>query len=453
MKYWPVVVLLVGLLVTPALAADLSQGASLSSGNFTVLDPQHAAFGAVSSSSSQTFRVIGSIGDIAIGSSSAGTFAMRAGFLYYPLIVAPTISGSLNADNTQATLNWSAAQLSAGLSLGGYAVCSKIFEGSFNCSSVGNVTTATVSVTALDAHDFIVQALDALGNVVAESNEITLSPASIAPSRQPGGGAVIGPAASPVVSVFPPGITPTLTPQPSQQLNLTGAASPGAIVHIMINGNELGTTKANNNGSFSFSHSVTVFGNINLGLWALDTSGRRSTTWTFVVQISSTAATTISGLLMPPTVSVSPKSVATGGIIKVAGFAVPGSSVRINLPQLSKDVLAVANADGSYSTDIITVGYAPGNYIVRARMEMLPAADKSPWSENEIFSVGAINKALAISSSDINGDGRVDIIDFAILKLLWQEKIDPSSPRDLNHDGKITLADFSIMAYYWTGNE
>jgi hypothetical protein len=71
------------------------------------------------------------------------------------------------------------------------------------------------------------------------------------------------------------------------------------------------------------------------------------------------------------------------------------------------------------------------------------------------FTVGDTNLALekkvvALLKSDLNNDGKDNLIDFSIMAF-WYNK--PNSPAkvDLNGDGKINLVDFSIMAYYWTG--
>jgi hypothetical protein len=54
-------------------------------------------------------------------------------------------------------------------------------------------------------------------------------------------------------------------------------------------------------------------------------------------------------------------------------------------------------------------------------------------------------------SSDINGDGKVNLTDLSILLFFWQ-KSNPSNPKtDINGDGKVNLTDLSIMLYNWTG--
>ena len=55
-----------------------------------------------------------------------------------------------------------------------------------------------------------------------------------------------------------------------------------------------------------------------------------------------------------------------------------------------------------------------------------------------------------IIPADLNGDCRVDLVDFSILKY-WRGKSDFPKKIDLNKDGVLNIKDFSILAYYWTG--
>ena len=64
--------------------------------------------------------------------------------------------------------------------------------------------------------------------------------------------------------------------------------------------------------------------------------------------------------------------------------------------------------------------------------------------------VAALPKSAKKSLGDINGDGKVNLVDFSIMAY-WFGRPDPPASADLNHDGKINLVDFSILAYYWTG--
>ena len=51
-------------------------------------------------------------------------------------------------------------------------------------------------------------------------------------------------------------------------------------------------------------------------------------------------------------------------------------------------------------------------------------------------------------SADINGDGKVNLVDFSILLFHWGTSDDIA---DLNEDGKVSLTDFSILLFNWTG--
>src|SRR5258708_2038817 len=74
--------------------AEFTNGASMSSQNFKVLDAQHGSFGGISSSSSGNYILLGSVGDIAVGSSSITDFKLKSGFLYYPHVIAPTLNSA-----------------------------------------------------------------------------------------------------------------------------------------------------------------------------------------------------------------------------------------------------------------------------------------------------------------------------------------------------------------------
>jgi len=50
--------------------------------------------------------------------------------------------------------------------------------------------------------------------------------------------------------------------------------------------------------------------------------------------------------------------------------------------------------------------------------------------------------------SDLNKDGKVNLVDFSILLSFWGSS-DPDA--DINQDGTVNLADFSILLFNWTG--
>jgi hypothetical protein len=54
----------------------------------------------------------------------------------------------------------------------------------------------------------------------------------------------------------------------------------------------------------------------------------------------------------------------------------------------------------------------------------------------------------APGDSDVNLDGKINLIDFSIFLTGWG-KTDPRF--DFNNDTKVNLADFSILLFNWTG--
>ena len=50
--------------------------------------------------------------------------------------------------------------------------------------------------------------------------------------------------------------------------------------------------------------------------------------------------------------------------------------------------------------------------------------------------------------SDLNKDGKVNLVDFSILLSFWNTD---DAIADINQDGTVNLADFSIMLFNWTG--
>jgi hypothetical protein len=57
-------------------------------------------------------------------------------------------------------------------------------------------------------------------------------------------------------------------------------------------------------------------------------------------------------------------------------------------------------------------------------------------------------KADTGNRSDINKDGKVNLVDFSILLTHWNEADDDA---DINQDGIVNLSDFSILLFNWTG--
>lgn len=418
-------------------AVTFVQGASLSSSEFRILDSQHAGF--KSSASSDNFRLLSTVGDVAIGSSSGTNFGLRSGFLYYPLVIAPTLT-SATAGNASVSLVWEAAVLDAGWTLSGYNVC----RTPGTCVDVGNVTSYSVTgLTNGTSYTFTVQAKEIFGNVVAESNALSATPTSGAtPTPTPGGGGGGGGGGTLI----------------GNRLELEGYAYPDARVTILRDGVLQDVETADNDGTFTYAQQNITSGTYTYGFWAEDENGRRSVVLSIPLTFSGYTVRNVDNVVIAPTIEfTTADSVQPGGTIGIRGAATPNSRVRIRINPGNREytVTATGNGIGTYAFSVPTTGFPVGAYDISARTELTSISGTSQYSQLLPFGVGVPAPeapAACGNDADINNDTRVNLIDFSILAYWWRRTPLPQvRPFDLNCDAQVRLDDFSILAYHWTG--
>ena len=127
---------------------------------------------------SSNFSLQGILSQFSIGTSTASTFKLNSGFLYFPKVISPLLVAS--AGNAQVTLSWTASLGFLGININGYKIGqSETAGGPYSYVSVGNVTSAVrSSLTNNKTYYFIVEAQDAFGEVVATSGEVSSKPVS-----------------------------------------------------------------------------------------------------------------------------------------------------------------------------------------------------------------------------------------------------------------------------------
>lgn len=420
--------------------AEIATGASMSSTNFKVLDAQHGSFGGVSSSSSGAYILMGSIGDIAIGSSSITDFKLHSGFLYYPHVIAPVLN-SATAGVQQVALAWTAATGLQGFSISGYNVCAKT-TGAYTCEDVGNVVVFTKSsLTDGTSYTFKIEAKDGLGDIIATSNELSATPtASVAtptPTPPPSGGGGGGGGGG---YIPPPAGTGTII--------LDGYSYPQSIVTIYNNGTVVTTVVVGANAKFKLTLTTLPIGAHIVGLNSVDINGRRSLTINFTVNLTINTTVELSDIVLPPTIDINATQLVRGDILRVFGQAQPSSAVNVHI--FSNEVVnsVIADNTGAYELSYNTKPLAEDVHTTKARAVL---ADDlvSPFSQVLQFILG---KGFLGKTTDLNKDGKVNIIDFSILLYWWNTKSQAGlNIADTNKDGKVNIVDFSIMLFQWTG--
>ncbi len=235
-----------------------------------------------------------------------------------------------------------------------------------------------------------------------------------------------------------------------------GVAYPGSQVTLLKDGQFVTSTVAGPNAQFEINFSGVTQGTYTFNVWAKDINGNRSVTFPFTVHLTSGVTNVISGIFLPPTISVNKKQVRYGDPITVMGAAIPNAQISVffNSPvEIIKQVTADAKGLWIYTMDSLELGY--GDHATKARSKK--DAEISTFSQKIGFVVGTNNVAAIADhrqhSADLSGDASVNLVDFSILLYWYKRPLGATAPAgiDLNSDGKIDLVDFSIMAYQWTG--
>ena len=144
--------------------------ADLSSASFILRDPVVGAGGGFGTSTS--FQLVSSNNQLGSNFGTSTSFSGKSGFLYYPFVTKGSFSATPSA--TSITLNWTATLAGQGLGVSGYNVgTSSVSGGPYSYVSVGSTTTKTFTALMPGTYYYILQTLDAYGNVIATSDEVS----------------------------------------------------------------------------------------------------------------------------------------------------------------------------------------------------------------------------------------------------------------------------------------
>jgi len=237
-------------------------------------------------------------------------------------------------------------------------------------------------------------------------------------------------------------------------VSINGRAFPNQTVHIVKDASEIGTVRANADGVFKFS-AASEPGTATFGFWSVDANGTRSTTFNTTFDVSQGAITTISGVYIPPTISLDKTSVPRGELIIFRGQTVPNATVRIYIDNSAIIEQATASSDGKWTFTFDSGKVSQASHTVKVKFELIEGSGtskrESTFSNILSFGVG-VGAAPIAGSADLNRDGKVNLIDFSILVFWWGTTGGASNPpADINNNAKVGLEDFSILLFNWTG--
>jgi cysteine-rich repeat protein len=234
-------------------------------------------------------------------------------------------------------------------------------------------------------------------------------------------------------------------------ISVTGLAYPGRTVNIILDSETVGTVRTNNLGRFDFTTDASP-GTASLGFWSTDAQNTRSITLNTTFDVTQGAVTNITGIILPPTIRVSTANVNPGDVVTVSGQSVPNASIEVVVDNNTRTEKTTADSSGAWTLALNTTGISTAQHTLKARSitGTPPLTTQSSFSTALQLFVG-VNGTVA-TPSDLNRDGKVNLIDFSILIFWWGTSGGNSNPpADINGNARVGIEDFSILLFNWTG--
>lgn len=241
------------------------------------------------------------------------------------------------------------------------------------------------------------------------------------------------------------------TPLGDTQVSVSGVGYPGRTINFLLDSESVGTVRASSDGRFQFATDASP-GTATLGIWSLDGEGTRSITLNNTFDVTQGAVTNVNGIILPPTLRIQNPRVNPRDVVLVTGQTVPNATIELHVNASEVVETTTANADGVWQLNFDTARIGVAEYTLRARSitGTPPLTTQSGFSSALQLFVGVDGQAS--SPSDLNRDGKVDLIDFSILIFWWNTNGGESDPpADINGNGRVSIEDFSILLFNWTG--
>jgi cysteine-rich repeat protein len=250
------------------------------------------------------------------------------------------------------------------------------------------------------------------------------------------------------VAQVPGGVPGQLPSALETKVVLRGKAYPQSRVTILLDGKTIGSAQADSNADFLFSTTNVTPGTATFSFLATDPNGVNSIMSSAVFEVVQAAVTTVANIFLPPTISVSKKQTPPGELLTLSGLSVPNAKVVTSIDAISPKSTydSTASEAGAWALQIDTKSLKLGNHTAKAYFQVSETI-KSGYGRALSFNIGT-EPLLGEAQPDLNGDGKVNLVDFSIFLLAWQSD---DSRSDFNKDGIVNLADFSMLLFSWTG--
>jgi len=234
-------------------------------------------------------------------------------------------------------------------------------------------------------------------------------------------------------------------------ISVTGRAYPSRTVNFLLDTVTVGTANTDSQGRFAFTTNASP-GTATLGMWSTDIGGTRSITLNNTFDVTQGAITNLNNVILPPTISVLSQNINPGDNIAISGQSVPNVTVELHVNNSSIVETTTSAANGTWNIDLNSGRLSISEHSIKARSITgnPPLTVASSFSTSLQIFVGVEGRAT--QPSDLNRDGRVNLVDFSILIFWWgTDGGNSNPPADINRNGRVGLEDFSILLFNWTG--
>lgn len=187
-------------------------------------------------------------------------------------------------------------------------------------------------------------------------------------------------------------------------LTLSGKTSPSAQVTIVESGAVVGTTTADSAGNFSKSLLAQTPGVHSIGIYSADTNGFSTSTVTYSVSLTVTQETTLSNIILPPTISLSASEIAKGNSLGISGLAVPSSTITLFISSNTVTKTTTSDSNGAWSYSFGTGDLDQGDHSVYAKVTTTAGYQSEP-SKTITFKVNppvSASPAAAASTAPVS---------------------------------------------------
>jgi hypothetical protein len=234
-------------------------------------------------------------------------------------------------------------------------------------------------------------------------------------------------------------------------LVISGTTAPGAAISLLEDGSSIPVvTTADGSGNFSVNVLSILQGTYSFTVQA-SKSGSLFSSYTATISLVAGTTNNISGVVLPPGIDFSTSTVGLGKTITINGFGEPSSTIDLVLTSQAGlgtpfEATATVAGDGTWSYAFSSVGFPADTYQLKAQT-IANGVTESNFSAISFLGIGE-QPFPKLKIGDMNGDGKVNLVDFSIMLTHWGTSY---SAADLNGDGTVDLPDLSILLFNWTG--